>query len=257
MLITKAFLESMAQKRAETLAEKLSLDLEGLYPKRMRTMGKSNRASFALSCAQESRTWGCSNYGELKAYSFVALQLGTGFATDPFYGYIAQILASSTPFSLKMEKILGYTMDTFYIDDEAELIAYQEALDRLLKVDLEKVKSFTTYTEIVHVLKEVYPQRVTKLGGIEPVLHAIKLGTNHKPKAYNIDHPIGIFVYASLVFFLGHKVDKDPLYAWVGKYLNADELRMAHKLDRLVRVIRKRIKNNRRYIDKVLKENIS
>jgi len=46
-------------------------------------------------------------------------------------------------------------------------------------------------------------------------------------------------------------------YAWVRKYLSDTEPRMAYKLDRLVRVIRKRIKKNKRYIDKVLKENIS
>jgi len=56
-------------------------------------------------------------------------------------------------------------------------------------------------------------------------------------------------VYAGLVFFLGHQVDDDPLYGWANKYLNADEPHMAHKLDRLIKVIEKRVRNMRREIE--------
>jgi hypothetical protein len=205
----------MTQKRLEHLAEMLTHELKNLYPKRMRTVGKGQTFAFALACAQESHRLGCTNYGELKAYSFVALQLGIGFATDPMYPFVRQILEKEEIFSLKMEEIMHYTLTNLYASDTASLCTYQTALLNLLKVDLAQVKTFTTYTEIVGVLEQVYPQRVKALGGMEHVFDAIKASTHTKPEVYNMHHPIGIFVYAFLVFFLGHKIDHDPLYAWV------------------------------------------
>jgi len=252
--ITQEMLHKMTQKRLEQLAHMLTRNLTELYPKRMRTIGKEKTFAFALSCAQESYALGCTNYGELKAYSFVALQLGVGFASDPLYPFVHDILKTEDIFALKMEKIMQHTLTKLYAGDVASLQDYHTALTKLLHVDLAQVKTFTTYGEIVSVLEQVYPQRVKALGGTAHVYDAIKTSTHTKPEAYNIHHPIGVFVYASLVFFLGHSIDRDPLYAWVGKYLNDPEPRMPHKLDRLVKVIRKRVKNNIRYIDKTVKE---
>ena len=255
MHMTPELLERMAQKRRHMLAKRLSSDLEDLYPKRMRTLGEKQRFTFAQLCTEESHGLGCTTYGELKSFAFVALQLGTGFATDPLYSEIVHIFNTEDIFALKMEKIIHYAFKhTFYVHDEASLKAYQTALHNLLRVDLKKIKQMTSYQEIVQVLEEIYPQRVKALGGKDVLKERLKHACYKKTIRYNIDHPIGIFVYTGLVFFLGHKVDSDPLYAWVEKYLNSTESRMAYKLDKLVRVIRKRIKNNIRYIEKELKE---
>ena len=253
--VSAELLERMAQQRKEMLAKRLSRDLEDLYPKRMRTLGEKQRFRFARLCTDESYTLGCRTYGELKAFAFVALQLGVGFATDPLYSAMTPLLYIEDAFALKMEKIIQYIFShTLYIHDEASLRAYKEALYKLLCVDLKQIKQMRNYQELVAVLEVIYPERVKALGGKEVLKEHLQYACYNKTIRYNIHHPIGIFVYATLVFFLGHNVDDDPLYPWVKRYLNDKEPRMAYKLDTLVKVIRKRIKSNLRAIEKALKE---
>jgi len=92
------------------------------------------------------------------------------------------------------------------------------------------------------------------LGGVEKVSVLLNMATSDKLKQYKLEHPISIFIYTSLVFFLGSGVDDDPLYHWVRKYLNSDEPNMAIKVDTLVKVIRKRVRNNIRNIENSLEE---
>ena len=75
-------------------------------------------------------------------------------------------------------------------------------------------------------------------------------------RQYKLEHPISIFIYASLVFFLGSGVDDDPQYHRVRKYLNSNEKNMAVKVDTLVKVIRKRVRTNIRKIESSLEEMI-
>ena len=255
-MLTDDFLESLAQGRLEQLNNALMHEYQRLYPKRCRVLGEDNLKAFCTYTGQKAYEYGASNYGELKTYSFAAWVLGTGFDDDPLYPEIQSILQSEDDFESKMEELEEIVSSRYYLHTTEQLEAYMQALQKLLTINFAKIKELTSYTQIVALLKVVYPQRMEMLGGETRVKEALKSSCHEKILRYNINHPIGIFVYATLVFFLGHKVDDDPLYAWARLYLNDNEPRMAYKLDRLVKVTEKRIKNAKRQIEQILEKEI-
>ncbi|NOR55455.1 MAG: hypothetical protein GQ531_04550 [Sulfurovum sp.] len=254
MIVSKNLLDSMAEKRALRLSALLAEEFQALYPQRCRTLGEKYLQEFTQRCALDAHRLGCQNYGELKAYAFIALHLGVDFAKDPHYPWVRDILAKEDVFSLKMEAISKVFFKSYYLADAVKLEVYKKALEQLEKVNFQHIKTFTDYTQIAEVLEAVYPERVKELGGVENVSIYINLSSEGKAKAYNIEHPIGVFIYATLTFFLGSGSDNDALYHWVRKYLNNPEADMTKKVDKFVKVTRKRVRNNIRHIEKTLEE---
>lgn len=254
MRIDDTLLERMAQKRLMRLSGSLVEILKDEYPKQCRVLGDAGLKIFSDRCVLKAYGYGANNYGELRAYTFLAWVLGVGFDDDPLYPWVKEILIQEEPFENRTDEIADIVYSAYHFNTLEQLEEYRGALTRLLGLNFTEIKKFTSYVEIVELLERVYPQRVQLLGGVEKLKESLKLACYQKAIHYNINHPIGIFVYAGLVFFLGHKVDDDPLYAWAKKYLNSDEPQMAHKLDRLIRVIEKRVKNMIREIDTTLEE---
>jgi len=254
MRIDDAFLEGMAQHRLRSLSVAMGESFREHYPKECRLMGKDGLKRFCDICTQKAYGYGAENFGELKSYATLAWVLGIGFDDDPLYPWIAQILAKEEPFEWRVEEIQDRVFEVFYFSTLQQLQEYEDALQKLLQLNFATIKKFTNYTDVVNTLERIYPQRVKVLGGKELLKENLKRACYEKTVRYNIDHPIGVFVYAGLVFFLGHKVDDDPLYGWAKKYLNSEEPRMAHKLDRLVKVIEKRVRNIQREIKAIIKE---
>jgi len=254
MKVSNELLDSMAKKRVLRLSSVLKDDLRELYPKRCRVMGEAHLSEFADRCALDAFSYGCNSYGELKAYAFLALFLGIKFHDDPLYPWVSDTLIKNQPFSLKIETISEVFFKQHFQGEEESLQTYNKALETLLKVNFKYISTFKTYTEIALGLEKIYPERMKLLGGVEKVAVLLNLATSDKLKLYKLEHPISIFTYVSLVFFLGSGVDDDPLYHWVRKYLNSNEENMAIKVDTLIKVIRKRVRNNIRKIENSLKE---
>ena len=254
MKVSNELLDSMAKKRVLRLSKILAVDLKELYPQRCRTMGESHLLEFTDTCALDAFNYGCNSYGELKAYAFLAFFLGIKFHDDPLYPWVSDTLIKNQPFSLKIETISVVFFKQHFQGKEENLQAYNKALKTLLKVNFKYINTFKTYTEIALGLEKIYPERMKLLGGVEKVAVLLNLATSDKLKLYKLEHPISIFTYVSLVFFLGAGVDDDPLYHWVRKYLNSNEENMAIKVDTLIKVIRKRVRNNIRKIENSLEE---
>ena len=254
MHMTPELLERMAQQRVLKLSEGVAYTLKEHYPKACRVMGDTQLKKFCETCAKKAYDYGAETYGELKTYTHMAWILGIGFDDDPLYPWIQELLTQEEPFEYRLEALAEKIEEIYYFNTYEELQVYQEALSRLLTLNFADIKTFTSYTDIVNTLESIYPQRVEALGGKAVFKERLKQACYKKTIRYNIDHSIGIFVYAGLVFFLGHRVDDDPLYGWAKKYLNDDEPRMAYKLDKLVKVIEKRVRHMHRDITLALKE---
>ena len=257
MRISSEFLESIAEKRALHLSRILHDEIQTLYPKRAKILGEKNLLAFSERCALDGHHLGCKNYGELKAYAFIAMHLGVGFAVDPQYPWIKDTLQKDESFNLKIEEVSKVFLKDYYLSREEDLTQYNKALSKLTAVNTEEIIKLRKYSEIAKVLKEIYPERVALLGGTEQLSNVLALSSHEKIKLYGLEDPVGVFVISTLVFFLGVDVDKDPLYPWVSKYLNSKESNMSVKIDTLVKVIHKRIKNNSRNIDKILEESVA
>jgi hypothetical protein len=254
MRVDDTLLERMAEKRLLELSDAMVQMYKKQYPKQCKIIGDKALKRFCKHCVDKADAYGANNYGELKVYTSLAWVLGTGFDDDPLYPWIAETLAEDVAFEERVEEITDRVHELYSFTTLEQLQVYDEALKRLLQLNFAAIKKFTSYVDIVRTLEHVYPQRAEALGGSEVLKEHLKRACYQKTIRYNIDHPIGIFVYAGLVFFLGHQVDDDPLYGWANKYLNADEPRMAHKLDRLIKVIEKRVRNMRREIEITMEE---
>lgn len=255
MHMTPELLERMAKQRVLKLSEGLLHFFKEEYPKECKLIGETNLKTFCTISTQKAYTYGAQNYGELKTYTHMAWILGIGFDDDPLYPWIPEILMGDDPLAYRLE-LLQDKIDAnkITIGTYEQLIAYDQALNKLLRINFARIKDLKTYTQIVEILASVYPQRVEALGGKAILKENLESLCHQKTIRYNIHHPIGIFVYAALVFFLGHRVDEDPLYPWAKKYLNDEEPRMAYKLDKLVKVIEKRVRNLHRETEQTLKE---
>ena len=254
MHMTPELLERMAKQRVLKLAEALAQEFLAFYPKRCKILTKPRLKAFTERCALDAYGYGAENYGELKSYAYIAWHLGVGFAHDPFYASLGTLFTTDLPFSSKIEEATAYFFQNFNPEEKDYIITYNQALHRLLKLDFKKLSRLQNYTHIAKVLEAVYPQRVEKLGGVEHISNALALSCEGKIMRYNIQHPIGIFTYGTLCFFLGSDIDTDPLYPWAEKYLNDPEPKMAYKVDRLIKVIRKRVKKENIRLETMQKE---
>jgi len=257
MRVDAKFLESMAEKRALRLSRMLHIEIKTLYPKRAKILGEKNLKEFSERCALDTYSLGCKNYGELKAYSFIAMHLGIGFSSDPQYPWVRDVLHKNESFNLKVEALSKVFFEGYYNGTEESLTAHSQALKKLSKVQVSEVEKLRKYSEITKVLEEIYPERVAQLGGVEKLSNALAQASHEKIKTYGLAHPTGVFIVSTLVFFLGADVDNDPFYPWVAKYLKSEEDSMSIKIEQLLKVIQKRIKNNIRNIDKILGENVA
>ncbi len=257
MRVSAELLASMAEKRVLRLSRMLHIEIQSLYPKRAKILGEKNLLAFCERCALDAHRLGCKNYGELKAYAFIAMHLGVGYTSDPQYPWIRDILNKDETFNLKMEALIKIFFKDYYLSKEEDLTQYNKALSKLTELNSEEIIKLRKYSEIADVLKEIYPERVALLGGTEQLSNALAISTHEKIKVYGLEHPMGVFIVSTLVFFLGADVDKDPMYPWVEKYLNSKEPNRSVKIDKLVKVIQKRIKNNSRNIDKILEERVA
>jgi len=254
MHLDDTLLERIAEKRLVRFARLLAEEFGSLYPKRCRIVGKNNLHLFCHGCCKDAYILGATNYGELKSYAFVAWHLGVGFARDPYYRQIQTIFASEDDFDEKMQKISALMFEAYFLHDKHEVESYTKALQRILTLNLKKLTSLQNYMQIAQVLENIYPQRVKAMGGVEHISTVLVSICKEHIVRYNINHPLGIFIYSALTFFLGSNVANDPLYGWVGKYLQSTELKMASKIDILIKVIQKRARNEKRSLEKILRD---
>ncbi len=254
MQITPELLERMAQQRVLKLAEALAYFFQEEYPKECKRIGKTNVKTFCTISAQKAYVYGAQNYEEMKSYAQLAWILGIGFDTDPLYPWIQKTLSQDEPFGYKIEILKEYINTNIMMTSYEQLHSYHAALQKLLKLNFARIKELASYDDIVEILVYLYPQRAQIMADRTVFKEKLKSICHEKTIRYNIHHPIGVFAYAALVFFLGHRVDDDPLYPWVRKYLNDEESRMAYKLDKLVKVIEKRVRNLHREVEQTLKE---
>ena len=251
--INETLMDQMAAHRLAQLVGALQAEFRLHYPKRCRILGMDALHAFCLRCAQDAVALGCENYGEMKGYALVAWHLGIGFARDPYLDPIGAIFTKSLPFGEQMEEVSALFFEKFYLANEESLHEYTDALSRLTDLDLKEIGSLTTYAQIAAILEMIYPRRVSDLGGIESVSTALALSCEGKTVRYGLHHPLGIFLFGALMFFLGSEVDSDPLYPWVSQTLGSAEAH-ATDTDMLMHVLRKRIQKELLSLNHILKE---
>ena len=101
-----------------------------------------------------------------------------------------------------------------------DFIYFLKALEKLEYLTQERIEGFRTYTDVVTTLKHIYPQRFKAIDE-EQLYEELKIQKIEMVQ-YKIDTPLGAFTYLTTKFMLGSQVLRDPLYAWVRKYMKKD-----------------------------------
>lgn len=214
--LTESFLEGMKKEQEEEILALLTKEFKEMFPTRCRVLGEKNLKFFTEHCQAKAKYYEYEKYIDLKRYAIVAFFLGTYFEEDRLYPWVENIFKKRKSFHFKVEELLAKFNEKYLTVVGQESQHLEQALMRLERLRPELI-DMTTYAEIVQLLKSIYPQRVEELD--ESELRELFLERKEQTKIYNIHTKLGVFTYCTALLFLGSHVEKDPLYAWVKKYL--------------------------------------
>jgi hypothetical protein len=215
--LTPTFLNNMEKRKEDKMLKALTVEFKTMFPSRTRVLGKENLNLFLSHQQQRARYYDYIYYDDLKRYAIIAFYLGTYFDDDELYPWVQNILKEEESFGVKVDSL----MEKFQILSQetlGEAFSYfLEALEKLEKLSPRMIENFKKYENIVDTLKYIYPQRVEVIG--EEILYKQLKTQKIELDKYEIHNALGAFTYLSIKFILGSYVLKDPLYAWVGKYV--------------------------------------
>jgi len=216
--LTQKFLDGMTNQVEEEMLESLTREFKTMFPKRCRVLGNENLNLFLTHQQTRAKHYNYIYYDDLKRYAIIAFYLGTYFDEDPFYPWVQTILQEEESFGVKVDSL----MEKFQVLSQQTLgkdfIYFLEALERLEKLRQEQVEGFRKFEDITLMLKRIYPQRVKALG--EALLYEEVKAQQEELKRLEMSNSLGAVTYMTAKFILGSHVLKDPLYAWVGKYVD-------------------------------------
>jgi len=229
--LTPTFLNNMEKRKEDKMLEALRQEFKTMYPSRCRVLGAENLNLFLSHQQERARHYNYVYYDDLKRYAIIAFYLGTYFDEDRLYPWVEEILMWDESFGYKVDCLNEKFYEMFEKVYGKNIIYLQEAFEKLKEIDRKRISSYTKIEQIIKVLSYIYPQQM-KAYGLEN-FRKILLDLKPMVEKYDMHNALGYTVYATLVFLLGSHVDKDPLYAWIGKYLKEENLTKSERIERL------------------------
>ena len=252
-VIDNDFLKKLEATKQTKLIPLLEEILREYAPKECRVMSKENLNKFLNICYSNAQAHGTKNFGEVKAFTFLAFNLGVEFYKDPFYPKIVNIFESTSPIEVKLSRATNYFLKEHYIYTKEQLGQYLTALNKLEKVAFEAIPKPLSTEQMAKYLRAAYPQRVKSLGGVE-YLQTLMPKYHNTLQAQQLGTPLGHFVFYMVWMFLGSSFLDDPRYDWFQKEFYTYEENAREKRLGFLRVVMKRLKKKKIEIEKALKE---
>jgi len=250
--IDNDFLKKLEATKQKKLMILLEVILREYAPIECRVMGQENLNKFLKLCYNNAQAHSTQNFGEIKAFTFLAFNLGIEFYKDPLYPKIVSIFKSDSPIEVKLSRTTNYFLKEHYIYTKEQLQDYLIALNKLEKVAFEAIPNPLSTEQMAKYLRAAYPQRVKNLGGVE---HLEKLMPQYHEtlQAQGLNTPLGHFVFYMTWMFLGSSLLSDPKYAWFQKEVYKYEKNSKKKRFRFLKVILKRLRKEKKRIKEVVK----
>lgn len=216
--LTPTFLNNMQNYIENEILEDLTKEFKTLFPSRCRILGDENLNLFLTHQHKRAKAYGYEYYDDLKRYALIAFFLGTYFDEDPFYPWVKETLSWDESFGVKVDSLMETFQELSQKILGEDYIYFLEALKKFQELPPQMIENFKKYESVVNTLKHIYPQRVEVIG--EAILYEELKSQKPELTDYNIHNALGEFTYLSTKFMLGSYVVKDPLYAWVRKYVD-------------------------------------
>ena len=250
-LIDQTFQKKLEATKQKKLMPLLEETLRAYAPKACRTMSQENLNRFLNTSYQNAQAQGTRNFGEVKAFTFLAYNLGTEFYQDPLYPKIVNIFKSSSPIEVKLSRAVNYYLKEHYLYTKEQTQEYLMALNKLEKVAFSEIPNPLTTKQMSHYLYAAYPQRVKSLGGVEK-LQQLMPHYHQTLQAQQLQTPLGHFVFYMVWMFKGSSLLTDPQFAWFQKEFYAYEKIANAKSNRFLEAMLKRLKREIKVVEKVL-----
>jgi len=241
-------IESNKQKRLMPLLEEI---LREYVSKACRTMSQENLNKFLDLCYKNAQAQGTEKFGEIKAFTFLAYNLGVEFYKDPLYPKIVTIFESDSPIDIKLNRAVNYYLKNHYLYTKEHIHWYLVALNKLEKVAFPAIPNPLSSELMAKYLYSTYPQRVKKLGGVKK-LQELMPHYHRTLEAQQLNTPLGHFVFYMVWMFKGSSLLIDPQFAWFQKEFYVYEESPNLKSRRFLRVILKRLRKEKRDVNGVL-----
>ena len=252
-VIDNKFLKKLEATKKRKLMPLLEATLREYAPKECRVMSQKNLNTFLNFCYSNAQVHGTKNFGEVKAFTFLAFNLGVNFYKDPLYPKIVNIFESTSPIEVKLSRATNYFLKEHYIYTKEELQHYLMALTKLERVLFQAIPKQLSTQKMANYMKAYYPQRVEKLGGVER-LRELMPQYHDTLNAYQLNNPIGHFVFYMSWMFLGSSLLHDPRYAWFQReFYRHFVIKPQMKPVWLFKVMMKRLKKQKREVEEILK----
>lgn len=216
--LTEEFLEGMVDQAEREMLEDLTQEFKTLFPSRCKILGDENLNLFLTHQHKRAKAYGYEYYDDLKRYTLIAFYLGTYFYEDPFYPWVKETLSWDESFGVKVDSLMETFQELSQKTLGQDFVYFLEALEKFQELHPKTIENFKKHESVVNTLKRIYPQRVEVVG--ETILYEQLKHQKPELTEYNIHNALGAFTYLSTKFMLGSYVVKDPLYAWVRKYIN-------------------------------------
>jgi len=252
-VIDNDFLKKLESTKQTKLMPLLEATLKAYAPKECRVMSKENLDKFLNICYNNAQAHGTQNFGEVKAFTFLAFHLGTEFYKDPLYPKVVNIFESNSPIDVKLSRATNYFLKEHYLYSKEQLQQQLTALNKLEKVAFEAIPNPLSTEQMAKYLRAAYPQRVERLGGVE---HLAQLMPQYHEtlQTYQLGTPLGHFVFYMTWMFLGSSLLDDPKYAWFQKEFYRYKENSKKKRLGFLRVMLKRLRKEKKLLEALLKQ---
>lgn len=222
MIIRQSSLDAFKQVAIVSFEDEMIAHCKGLSPTICRSSSREQLRLAIRSGMQEAKTHGFMRRGSVQFYLDCSLLFGSGFATDPQYPWIAEILARDD-FQTEMHKSEAlYEKVRHHIGEVAGTDSryVRGCLRRLLRM-LEgelpvRLESFEY--DMAQIFDMLHPEKGAYAGpvAIEALLrHVIERSRDE----YGLTGVRSIALIGILMWLLGHRCDEDPFHPWIREIL--------------------------------------
>jgi hypothetical protein len=226
MIIRQASLDAFQQMAIVSFEDEMIDHCKGLSPTIWRALNREQRRLAIRFGMQEAKTRGFTRRGTVQFYLDCSLLFGSGFATDPQYPWIAEVLAQDD-FADEMHKSNAlYDKVRHHLDEVAgsESRYVRGCLRRLLRMlegDI-PVGPETFEYDMARIFDTLHPEKSAYAGpvAIEALLrHAAQRSRDQ----YGLTGARSMALLGILIWFLGHRCDEDPFHPWIREALAGRE----------------------------------
>ncbi len=228
MIIRQASLDAFKQVAIVSFEDEMIDHSKGLSPTICRSLSREQLRLAIRSRMQEAKTRGFTRRGSVQFYLDCSLLFGSGFATDPQYPWIAEILARDD-FQQEIhksealyEKVRHHLAEVAGTDSRYVRGCLRRLL-RMLQGELPIGVEAVEY-DVARIFDTLHPEKTAYAGPV--VVEAlIRFSAERARDEYGLTGVRSTALLGILMWLLGHQCDEDPFHPWIRETLADREIK--------------------------------